>query len=247
MAKAVLPTNFKDDVLDSSMNGKRRYVLIQNSDGTYSLDDATQYTQVGSTFGQAQINATNKAVNDSVDKAVVIDNISDIAANNTSGKVAGALALKELNRDFETQLPDDVRIIHEGSGVDVKYYAQLGADTASKKLLGSNMSDGTILFAADLENQNFNMNAYDQSIIEQVSSSKYRILSSGNYNIYARMWSGGSASQTKVLVDDKEVISFTSSGNRSYSFEAKGQALITLFKANNGFVSGSVVILRKIQ
>lgn len=158
-----------------------------------------------------------------------------------------SFTVTELSRDFETQLPDDVRIIHEGSGVDVKYYAQLGADTASKKLLGSNMSDGTILFAADLENQNFNMNAYDQSIIEQVSSSKYRILSSGNYNIYARMWSGGSASQTKVLVDDKEVISFTSSGNRSYSFEAKGQALITLFKANNGFVSGSVVILRKIQ
>lgn len=104
MAKSVLPTNFKDDVLDSSMNGKRRYVLIQNSDGTYSLDDATQYTQVGSTFGQAQINATNKAVNDSVDKAVVIDNISDIAANNTSGKVAGALALKELNRDFQNKM-----------------------------------------------------------------------------------------------------------------------------------------------
>ena len=41
-----------------------------------------------------------------------------------------------LSRDLQQQLPDDVRIIHEGSGVEIKYYAQLGADTASKKLLG---------------------------------------------------------------------------------------------------------------
>ena len=36
MAKATLPTNYKDDIMASSMAGKRRYNMIQNSDGTIS-------------------------------------------------------------------------------------------------------------------------------------------------------------------------------------------------------------------
>ncbi len=106
MAKATLPANFKDDVMSSSMGGKRRYNLIHNSDGTVSLEDVTSYTQVGNSFGAAQVNAINTAVNASVDKAVVIDDLADIAANTTPGKVAGALALAELNRDMaQTAIP----------------------------------------------------------------------------------------------------------------------------------------------
>lgn len=66
MAKSTLVTNFQDDILAASMGGKRRYRLIHNSDGTVSLEDATTYTQVGSNFGAAQVNATNKAVNESL-------------------------------------------------------------------------------------------------------------------------------------------------------------------------------------
>ena len=54
MAKQTLPTNFKDDILSSSMGGKRRYNLIQNSDGAYSLEDVTDYTQTGSDFGAGE-------------------------------------------------------------------------------------------------------------------------------------------------------------------------------------------------
>lgn len=96
MAKQTLPVNFKDDILASSMGGKRRYNLIQNSDGTYSLEDVTSYTQVGSDFGAGQINATNKAVNDSCDKADVIDDPDDIFANKSNGKIAGAKAVAEI-------------------------------------------------------------------------------------------------------------------------------------------------------
>lgn len=96
MAKQTLPVNFKDDILSSSMGGKRRYNLIQNSDGTYSLEDATDYTQTGSDFGAGQINATNKAVNESCDKADVIDSLDDILANQANGKIAGAKAVAEL-------------------------------------------------------------------------------------------------------------------------------------------------------
>ena len=98
MAKQVLPVNFKDDILASSMGGKRRYNLIQNDDGTYSLEDVTDYTQTGSDFGAGQINATNKAVNESCDKANVIDDLDDIVANQADGKIAGAKSVATLNK-----------------------------------------------------------------------------------------------------------------------------------------------------
>lgn len=100
MAKQTLPTNFKDDILAPSMGGKRRFNLIQNDDGTYSLEDVTDYTQTGSDFGAGQINATNKAVNESCDKADVIDDLDDIVANQANGKIAGAKALATLNADL---------------------------------------------------------------------------------------------------------------------------------------------------
>ncbi len=63
MARPVLPTDFKDDILAESMSGKRRYRIIQNTDGTVSLDDVTDYEQVGSTFGAKQVNDMSSAVN----------------------------------------------------------------------------------------------------------------------------------------------------------------------------------------
>lgn len=86
MAKSTLPVNFKDDVLASSMGGKRRYQLIHNSDGTVSLEDATTYTQVGSNFGAAQVNATNTAVNASLatdgNASNVVNTFSQASARN---------------------------------------------------------------------------------------------------------------------------------------------------------------------
>lgn len=96
MAKQTLPVNFKDDILASSMGGKRKYRLIDNGDGTYSFEDVTEYTQTGSDFGAGQINATNKAVNESCDKADVIDDPDDIFANKSNGKIAGAKAVAEI-------------------------------------------------------------------------------------------------------------------------------------------------------
>ena len=101
MAKQTLPVNFKDDILASSMGGKRKYRLIDNGDGTYSLEDVTDYTQTGSDFGAGQINATNKAVNESCDKADVIDDLEDVVANQANGKIAGAKAVAELNGNLQ--------------------------------------------------------------------------------------------------------------------------------------------------
>lgn len=100
MAKATLPTNFKDDILSNGMSGKRRYNMIQNSDGTVSLEDVTDYTQVGSTFGAVQINATNEAVNNAADASKIIDDLDTIKANTQSGYIAGALAVKALDSNL---------------------------------------------------------------------------------------------------------------------------------------------------
>ena len=53
----------KTDYKDAMFDGQRRYRLIPNEDGTYSLPDETTYTQKGDKFGANDINATNKAVN----------------------------------------------------------------------------------------------------------------------------------------------------------------------------------------
>lgn len=96
MAKQTLPTNFKDDVLAAAMGGKRRYILTNNGDGTFCLEDATTYTQVGDVFGAARLNAICEAVNESVDQASVLDTLSEIIANTKDGYIAGAMAVKEL-------------------------------------------------------------------------------------------------------------------------------------------------------
>lgn len=53
-----LKTNYKDDVF----SGRRKYRMINNADGTVSFEDVTEYSQVGDTFGAADINATNSDI-----------------------------------------------------------------------------------------------------------------------------------------------------------------------------------------
>ena len=57
-----LSTNFQDDVLASS-NSKRKYRMINNSDGTVSFEDATVYSQKGSEFGAKEVNEEREAIN----------------------------------------------------------------------------------------------------------------------------------------------------------------------------------------
>ena len=69
---ADLKTNYKDDVLDTSKNEKRKFRMIQNDDGTVSFDDATEYTQQGDAFGAADINATNAKINEQSQSLTII-------------------------------------------------------------------------------------------------------------------------------------------------------------------------------
>lgn len=55
--------SLKTDYKDAMFDGQRRYRLIPNEDGTYSLPDATTYTQQGDKFGANDINAANAEIN----------------------------------------------------------------------------------------------------------------------------------------------------------------------------------------
>lgn len=97
MAKQTLPTNFKDDVLNTSMGGKRKWNITQNSDGTYSITDVTDYSQVGSEFGAGELNATNQAVNESADAGKIIDDPDTAGATTQNGYIAGVQLFNHLN------------------------------------------------------------------------------------------------------------------------------------------------------
>lgn len=61
-----LKEDYLDDILDTSVNEKRKYRMINNADGTISLEDVTEYSQNGDNFGASDINITNKTVNELV-------------------------------------------------------------------------------------------------------------------------------------------------------------------------------------
>ena len=60
---ADLKTDYKDDILDTSQNTRRKYQMVDNGDGTVSFVDVTEYIQQGDSFGADDTNATNTKVN----------------------------------------------------------------------------------------------------------------------------------------------------------------------------------------
>ena len=64
---ADLKTDYKNDVLDTSVNSKRTFNIV-DQDGNIiyenvTLDDTTTYSQVGDSFGAGDINNTNEMIN----------------------------------------------------------------------------------------------------------------------------------------------------------------------------------------
>lgn len=72
MADLDLRVDYQDDILDASVNTKRKYNIIENADGTKSLEDVSVYTQTGDTFGAVDVNKTNQAILD-LNQSLTID------------------------------------------------------------------------------------------------------------------------------------------------------------------------------
>lgn len=110
---ADLKTNYKDDVLDTSKNEKRKFRMIQNDDGTVSFEDATEYTQQGDAFSAADINATNAKINEQNRSLTTFEtgNINFVGSvdniTGTSGYVVknGHIAIASFEFSFKTGYP----------------------------------------------------------------------------------------------------------------------------------------------
>ena len=50
-----LPVDFKDDILNTGVNQKRKYQQTYNSDGSVSFEDVTAYQQKGSNLERRKL------------------------------------------------------------------------------------------------------------------------------------------------------------------------------------------------
>lgn len=125
--KPTLPTNYKDDILNTSVEGMRRYQMIYNPDNTVSFKDVTPYDQTGSDFGAGDINLTNQAVNQSADAGKIIDDPDTAEATTEEGYIAGVQLFNHVNDSLGgiTQF-----VVDESTGKITGYKTEIGgADT----------------------------------------------------------------------------------------------------------------------
>lgn len=103
---ADLPTNYLDDILAQSMNGKRKY-RITRADGTFeevTLEDVSEYEQVGSNFGAGDINKTNQAVNEKFDSGDVVDPMLTTEPGFAADAYQTKLQFDEQNKNLDDLL-----------------------------------------------------------------------------------------------------------------------------------------------
>lgn len=166
----------RSTAMNASMGGKRKYNLIQNTDGTVSLEDVTNYDQVGSSFGAGQINQTNKAVNDSADAGKIIDDLTTIKATTQKGYIAGALALKAVNNDLKIIETGSVTInVSSGEA----YIPYTGEGTKFFVTLRTRIIGSSYLFLANVTKRENDINV----LIGGISSSGVNLQANGTIKV----------------------------------------------------------------
>ena len=111
---ADLPIDYLDDILAPSMNGKRKF-KITHSDGTYeevTIEDVSEYEQVGSTFGAVDINRINEEVNGLF-----------LSVSNGKALIASAITDKKVPTDATAtfaQMAENILSLVLGSGTAQK-------------------------------------------------------------------------------------------------------------------------------
>ena len=80
--------DWKDDVFENA----RKYKMVNNDDGTVSLEDSTTYTQQGDSFGAKELNEIGKEIND------LTNEMKEAKKSVSDGKtlIAAAITLKRV-------------------------------------------------------------------------------------------------------------------------------------------------------
>ena len=149
---ADLPTNYLDDILAQSMNGKRKF-RITRPDGTFEevvIEDISEYSQTGSTFGAGDINRTNQAVNEKFDSEDVVDPMLTTEPGFAADAYKTKLQFDEQNKKMEkniiTRTKTFIQYVEANTDVDVSlepdtiqgYTLLFGYITGFQCALGSN-------------------------------------------------------------------------------------------------------------
>lgn len=120
-----LLTNFKDDILAESMEGRRRYQMITNEDGTVSFVDVTEYEQIGSEFGQAEVNAIHREINRKFDSGDVVDPL----AAEESGFAADAKLTGDALREVSVNIDSVFQSVSSGKALVASAITAKGVTT----------------------------------------------------------------------------------------------------------------------
>lgn len=94
-------TNLKTDYKDSQYQ-TRKFKLLDNQDGTITLDDETVYTIKGDDFGSKDINTTNERINEMTRSWTV-----DVSKDGWSGTVAPyskTIAVTGMDETYEPMM-----------------------------------------------------------------------------------------------------------------------------------------------
>lgn len=73
-----LSTDYKDDILDTEINTKRRYRMTTNADGTVSFTDETSYAQTGTQYGAKDVNEERTVINELLQSAASLKTYVDL-------------------------------------------------------------------------------------------------------------------------------------------------------------------------
>lgn len=151
-----LKTNFTDDILAESMNGKRQYNVTENSNGTKSLEDVTDYQSVGSTFSAKDMDETNAAVNQAY------DDMGDEFNKNTK-YLAGAVKIHN-NKLWKFKVDHDPGEWDESQVRKTTLLDEIGELT--EKIEGANLTQERLIGKINGEN------VYEKILISIVDISK---------------------------------------------------------------------------
>ena len=175
-----LKTNYQDAKYD----GLKKYKEIDNGDGTISLEDVTEYSQEGSSYGAEDINELNKTVNSTT---------SDVSEETTRAKEAenalSDMISAEVERatDAETELQDALSDETERAvNVENQLVANLTAETNRAKGAESNLSASVASLEADnvTNKANIQTNADDIDSLEAKNFVQLiKILNSSNITV----------------------------------------------------------------
>ena len=128
---ATLRTNYRNDILDTSANLRRKYLVTENEDGSVSIEDVTEYTQNGDVISAQDINAINSQINTNTGE---IDTIE----NNTIPAVVSRVSTLE-----NTTVPAvSNRVSTLENAMPTKVNKPTGGDGSSGQVLKTN-GDGT--------------------------------------------------------------------------------------------------------